>query len=153
VAVENIIYHESWTYSPRQVVRPHISVQCFSRLGFSMTKLLLTHELAHLLLSYTTMVSPSMDVKSRNSTTSRISKAPGFHWWCIIMQCKWEVINEGAGPIQRGGLTTCPHQIVDSPLVLLSIAAIRSLCRGLSSTTWPILLQPSFNSGFPESIG
>jgi len=49
-----------------------------------MTKLLLTHELAHLLLSYTTMVSPSMDVKSRNSTTSRISKAPGFHWWCII---------------------------------------------------------------------
>jgi hypothetical protein len=76
---KNFIHHESWTYSPRQVVRPHISVHCFSRLGFSTTKLLLTHELAHLLLSYTTMVSPSMDAKSRTSTISRIGKAPGFH--------------------------------------------------------------------------
>lgn len=55
---------------------------------------------------------------------------------------------EGVG----SGLTTCLHQIVDSPLVLLSVAAIRSLCRGLSWTTWPILLQRLFNSGVPESI-
>jgi hypothetical protein len=99
-----------------------------------MTKLLLTHELAHLLLSYTTMVSPSMDAKSR------ISKASGFHWWCIITQYKRAVINEGAGPIQRGGLTTFLHQIVDFPLVLLSIAAIRSLCRGLSSNNMAYII-------------
>jgi hypothetical protein len=60
-------------YLPWQIVRLHMSVQFFSILGFSMTKLLLTHESVHLLLSYTTMVSPSMDAKSR------INKAPGFH--------------------------------------------------------------------------
>lgn len=87
-----------------------------------------------------------MDVKSRKSTKSRISKAPGFHWWCIICNAQGQLINEGSGPTRRSGLTSCLHQIVDTLLVLLRAAAIWSLCIGLSTTTWPTLLQPSSNS-------
>jgi hypothetical protein len=143
-----LFWHDSWGLVPSKTVGPHILMQHFYKLDLRITSFAYSYESVHLLLSYTTMVSPSMDAKSRKSTKSGISKAPGFHWWVMMhhMKCTRAVNQWRFRTNTKKWAHSCLHQIVDTLLVLLGVAAIWRLCIGLRTTTWPTLLQPFSNS-------